>query len=157
MRAPGWDVSRPSHAVRQLRLRRYQGNVNAALDLVAPLTNAKNSSPRAAAEAVLALVDAERVAAAESTLSALGDAAGDLAPWLGAVVEAARGRAPGAAKAIAELALPTKADPVLVQVVALRALAGAKDRRAKGYQAELTRRLAAHPDVRQVADARNKR
>ncbi len=157
MRAPGWDVSRPTHAVRQLRLRRYQGNANAALDLVATSTSAKSSSARSAAEAVLALIDAERVAAAESTFAALGDAAGDLTPWLGAVVEAARGRAPAAAKSLAELPLPTKADPVLVQVVALRALVGAKDRRAKGYLAELSRRLAAHPDVRQVADSRNKR
>ncbi len=145
--ASGWDGKLASHAPRMMRLRRYRGELDGALELAAPLLEAKQPTPRAVAEAVLAFVDGGRLAAAQSTLIDSGDAAGPLAPWLAALVEAGRGRQPSAAKELGRLDLPGKAEPLLTQVIALRALAAAKDRRAKAYHATLARRFPAQPDV----------
>jgi hypothetical protein len=59
----------------------------------------------------------------------------------------ARGRAPSAAKRVAALEPPGKAAPLIEQVVALRALAMTRDRRAKAYYGQLERRFHGQPDV----------
>jgi len=56
-----------------------------------------------------------------------------------------------AAKELAHLPLPSKSEPLLVQTVALRSLAAAKDRRAKAYQSQLARRFPNHPEVKLAA------
>ncbi|HEU4579051.1 MAG TPA: hypothetical protein VFS67_12395, partial [Polyangiaceae bacterium] len=145
------SADQPSYAARTVRLKRYQGQAEAALEHVRPLLDSKLVSPRAASEAVLAYLDAGRAAAAASTLSRVGDSAGALAPWLGALVDAARGQAKPAAKALAQQPLPSKAEPLLVQTVALRALVAGKDRRARAYQGELARRFPHHPEIQLAA------
>lgn len=137
-----------SYVTRAARLRRYQGQSEAGLERVRLLLEQKSTTPRAAAESVLSLVDAGRAAAAASTLERLGDDAGALGPWLQALVEAAQGRAKVAAKALSGRALPGKSEPVLVQTTALRSLVAAKDRRAKAYGAELGRRFPQHPELK---------
>jgi hypothetical protein len=144
------SADQPSYAARAVRLRRYQGQEEAALERVRPLLDSKVITPRAAAEAVLAFVDAGRAAAAASTASQVGDDAGSLAPWLAALVEAAQGRAKVATKQLAQLALPSKSEPLLVQTVALRSLVAGKDRRAKAYQSELARRFPNHPEIKRA-------
>jgi hypothetical protein len=144
------SADQPSYAARAVRLRRYQGQADAALECAKPLLDAKAVTPRGSAEAVLAFVDAGRAAAAASTLSQVGDHAGALTPWLSALVEAAQGRAKVAAKQLTHLALPGKSEPLLVQTVALRSLVAAKDRRAKMYQSELARRFANHPEIKRA-------
>jgi hypothetical protein len=145
------SAEQPSYAARAVRLRRYQGQTEAALELVKPLLDAKALTPRGSAEAVLAFLDAGRAAAAASALSQIGDSAGALAPWLSALVESAQGRAKVAAKQLAQLPLPNKSEPLLVQTLALRSLAAAKDRRTKAYQSELRRRFPNHPDIKLAA------
>jgi hypothetical protein len=147
IQARGWDGQVAAHGARLMRLRRYQGQLGAALELVAPLLDANETTPRMSAEVILSFVDAGRAAAAASSLGQVGAAAGPLTPWLEALVEAARGRQPSAVQSLKSLDLPSKADPLLVQVVALRALALSNDRRARGYFAQLAKRFPAQPDV----------
>jgi hypothetical protein len=142
------SAEQPSYAARAVRLKRYQGQADAALERVRPLLDSKLVSPRAAGEAVLAFLDAGRAAAAASALSRVGDNAGALAPWLSALVEAARGQTKPAARALAQQPLPSKSEPLLVQTVALRGLVAVKDRRAKAYQNELGRRFPSHPEIK---------
>ncbi len=142
------SADQPSYAARAVRLKRYQGQPDAALERVRPLLDAKLVTPRAAAEAVLAFLDAGRATAAASTLGQVGDSAGALGPWLTALVEAARGQAKPAAKALAQQPLPPKSEPLLVQTVALRSLVAVKDRRAKAFQSELGRRFPNHPEIK---------
>lgn len=151
MEAQRWDAERPSHAVRMLRLRRHQGQLDAALDLVRPLLTASDVTPRAVAESVLALVEGGRPAAATSALEQAGDRAGELTPWLNALVDASSDRRARATKTLAGRALPGSSDPVIVQIVALRALAAVKDKRAPRYLAQLAHRLPHHPDVKLAA------
>jgi len=145
------SADQPSYAARAVRLKRYQGQADAALERVRPLLDSKLVTPRAAAEAVLAFLDAGRATAAASTLGQVSDSAGALAPWLAALVEAARGQAKPAAKALAQQPLPSKSEPLLVQTVALRGLVAVKDRRAKAYQSELGRRFPNHPELKLAA------
>jgi hypothetical protein len=142
-----FDPKVPAHAARLMRLRRYQARGAAALELAPALLDAKAATPRAASELVLTFVGESRVAAATSALDEMKAAAGGLGPWLEAIVEKARGREPNAVKLVAALEPPEKARPLLEQVVALRALASVKDKRAKGYYAQLERRFRAQPDV----------
>ena len=142
------SADEPSYAARAVRLLRYQGQADAALERVKPLLDAKAVTPRGSAEAVLAFLEAGRAAAAASTANQLGDNAGALAPWLSGLVEAAQGRAKVAAKQLAQLPLPSKSEPLLVQTVALRSLVAARDRRARAYQSELSRRFPNHPELK---------
>jgi hypothetical protein len=145
------SADQPSFAARAVRLRRYQGQAEAALERVRPMLDVKTITPRAAAEAVLAFIDAGRAAAAAGSLNQVSDSAGALAPWLAALVESAQGRAKLAVKELAHLPLPAKSEPLLVQTVALRSLSAAKDRRAKTYQSELGRRFPNHPEIKLAA------
>jgi hypothetical protein len=142
-----FDAKVPAHAARLMRLRRYQAQGAAALELAPALLDARGGTPRAVSELVLTFVGEARVAAATSTLGEHKAAAGALGPWLEAIVEKARGREPNAAKLLSALEPPEKSRPLVEQVVALRALAGVKDKRAKPYYAQLERRFRAQPDV----------
>jgi hypothetical protein len=143
----GWDPKLPAYAARLMRLRRYLGQGSAALELAPVLSDEKQATPRALAELVLTLVGEGRSAAATTALANMQAAAGALEPWLQALVETTRGRQPNAAKALAALEPPAKSRPALEQVLALRALAAVKDRRAKAYYTQLERRFRGHPDV----------
>jgi len=146
-REHAFDPKVPAHALRLMRLRRYQAQGAAALELAPALLDARAATPRSVSELVLTFVAEGRGAAATSAFDAQKAAAAALAPWLEALVEKARGRAPNALERIAALELPDKARPLVEQVVALRALAAVKDKRAKAYYAQLERRFRAQPDV----------
>jgi hypothetical protein len=147
VKARAWDAKVPAHAARLMRLRRYQGQGAAALELAQGLVDREHASVRAVAEVVLGFISEGRVAAATSALRELNAAAGNVGPWLEILVEAAAGRQPNAAKMAAEHEPPGKGTPLLEQVVALRALAAAKDRRAKPYYGQLDKRFRGQPDV----------
>jgi tetratricopeptide (TPR) repeat protein len=145
--ARGWDGGIAAYAQRLMRLRRYRGQFEAALDLAPPLLDQRQATPRGVAEVVLAFVDAGRATGAQSALEQAENAAGAFTPWLQALVESARGRQTSALRALKPLLLPGRTEPLLLRAVALRALALAKDRRAKTYYAELARRYPTQPDV----------
>jgi hypothetical protein len=145
--ARGWKGEMASLAARLMRLRRYQGQLESALSLAPVVLDSKQLGPRGVTEVVVTFVEAGRVAAATTTLAGASDAAGELNPWLQALVDSAGGRQTAAAKRLAELKLPTRSEPLLLQVMALRALAATKDRRAKAHLAQLRRRFPNHPDV----------
>jgi hypothetical protein len=147
IRELGWTPDAPQLAARVARLRRYQGQGAAALELAPVLAGSETASPRGVTEAVLAFVDADRPSAAQAALHDSGGAAGSAQPWLELIVEVARGRQANAKKAAAELELPDKGQPALTQWVALRALAALEDRRGRAYHAQLERRFRGQPDV----------
>lgn len=148
----GWDPKVPAHATRLMRLARYQGRGPVALELAKALLDAKVATPRSVSELILAFVSEGRVAAATSALDDQKAAAAELAPWLDAIVEEARGRRPSAAKRVADLELPDKSQPLIEQTLALRALTAVKDRRGKAYLAALERRFRGHPELALAAD-----
>lgn len=145
--ARGWTGEMAPLAARLMRLRRYQGQLESALSLAPVVLASKPPGPRGIAELVVTFLDAGRVAAATTTLADAGDAAFELAPWLQALVDSAGGRHTAAAKHVAELELPARAEPLILQVTALRALVATKDRRAKPHLAQLQKRFPSHPDV----------
>jgi hypothetical protein len=147
VKARAWNSQTPAYAARLMRLRRYQGQGAAALELAPSLSEPRTATPRAVTELVLGLVAEGRAAAAATALEDMNAAAGDLAPWLQAIVEAENGRQPSAAKIVAPLALPDKSRPLLAQLVALRALAAAKDRRGRAYYGKLEARFKGQPDL----------
>jgi hypothetical protein len=148
--ARAWDSQTAAYATRLVRLKRYQGQSAAAMELAA-LVDDQQAAPRAVAEVVLACIDGGRAGAAASHLARASHGAGVFAPWLEALVESAQGRQTSAARSLQATALPGKSQPLLIQIVALRALALARDRRARGYHALLERRFPGHPDVQAAA------
>jgi tetratricopeptide (TPR) repeat protein len=147
VKARAWDLEVPAYATRLMRLRRYQGQGASALELAPALSDPKHATPRSVTEVVLTFIGEGRSTAAETTLTSMSAAAGPLAPWLEVIVDAANGRQLNAAKRIASLALPEKSRPALEQLVALRALAAAKDRRGRAYYAKLEPRFKGQPDL----------
>jgi tetratricopeptide (TPR) repeat protein len=142
-----WAADGPQLAARVARLRRYQGQGAAALELAPVLIGREGASPRGITEAVLAFVDGDRPSAAQAALDDSDGAAGGAQPWLELIVEVARGRQANARKAAAALELPDKSRPALIQLVALRALAALEDKRGRAYHAQLERRFRGQPDV----------
>jgi hypothetical protein len=142
-----WDTTLPAPALRLTRLARYEGDSARALQSAPPLLEAAASNPRYLSEAVLVLVDAGRPDDALPLLQKSAAGTGALAPWLNALVDAARGNTKEAASRIAKLAPPGSDAPLQEQVLALRAMAKAGDRRAKPLYASLTSRFPKHPDV----------
>jgi tetratricopeptide (TPR) repeat protein len=149
----GWTPDAPPLGARIARLRRYRGQLPAALELAPILVGRDAASPRSVTEAVLALVDADRPSAALAALQDNDGAAGSAQPWLELIVEVARGRQGNARKAAAALELPDKTRPALTQLVALRALGALDDRRGRAYHAQLDRRFHGNPDVLAAARA----
>lgn len=143
----GWQPDSPEVAARLARLRRYQGQTAAALELAPVLSAGDRAGPRGITEAVLAFVAADRPSAAQAALHDSDGAAGSAQPWLELIVEVARGRQANAKKTAAALELPDKNRPALTQLVALRALAALNDRRGRAYHAQLEPRFRANPDV----------
>jgi hypothetical protein len=148
--AQRWDASQPAAALRLTRLARYKGDSARALQAATPLLEAAASSPRYLSEAVLLLVDAGRPDDALPLLQKSAAGSGALAPWLNALVDAARGDTKEAASRIAKLSPPASDAPLQEQVLALRALAKAGDRRAKPLFTSLSARFGKHPDVQQA-------
>lgn len=145
-----WERTQAPVALRVARLARYRGEQN-ALELAAPVLDAAHHSPRHLVEGVLALVDNGRVDEAEALVSEAAARAGRLAPWLNALVEAARGDTRAASARLAKVSLPTDDAPLLERSLAARALTKAADRRAKSYVASL---LARHPRNPELALAK---
>ncbi len=133
-------------ALRLSRLLRYEGKVAEGLEALGPALAEGGGGDRRAAEAVLALVGARRVASAAQLLDG-GEVSDELSPWLRALVAAAQGGQKSARRALAGLALPSRRQPLIHQVVALHALAAASEPRARGYYKKLARVHAGHPDV----------
>lgn len=148
--AQRWDAAQPAAALRLTRLARYKGDSARALQTAAPLLEAAASNSRYLSEAVLLLVDSGRPDDALPLLQKSAAGTGALAPWLNALVDAARGDTKEAASRIAKLAPPGSDAPLQEQVLALRALAKAGDRRAKPLYAALSARFGKHPDVQQA-------
>jgi hypothetical protein len=146
-----WDPTQPAAALRLTRLARYKGELERALKSAPALLEAAAGNPRYLCESVLVLVDAGRADEAVPLLQKSAAGAGDLAPWLNALVDAGRGNASAAALRIAKVATPGSDAPLDAQVLALRALARSGDRRARPYLASLQARFPRHPDVQITA------
>jgi hypothetical protein len=142
---------RPVYALRVARLRRYQGKLEDAEKM--SLIAAEGSTTVAVVtERVLSLMAQNKPGPARDLIAKYPSLLGPLGGWLRMYVDAKGGRAPEARAKASQLDPPPEEAPLLLRVVAARALAVTKDRRAKGYVATLMKKLKKHPDLAKAAE-----
>ncbi len=145
---PAHTEEQPPRAVRLARLARITGKPEAAVEHAARAVAAGDATPRAVVELVRALVEVGDASTARSSLrdhrAGVGPVLGD---WLDVLVTRAESGGAGATVRAARCPLPPPDAPLLVQALAVRALAEAGDLRAAAATAALARRHPAHPDV----------
>lgn len=140
---------RPVHLLRLARLRRYQGK---AAEAVEASTLALEGSVTASllVERAYDLVAAEDLKGARTLVARYPVVLGTLTGWLAAFIDAHEADASSKAQAAArtaKLELPLDASPLLVRLLALRALIVTGDKRGKPYLGGLARRQAKHPEI----------
>ncbi|HOU93243.1 MAG TPA: hypothetical protein PLU22_19460, partial [Polyangiaceae bacterium] len=145
---PAHAEEQPPRAVRLARLARITGKPEAAVEHADRAVAAGDAAPRAVVELVRALVEVGDASTARSSLrdhrAGVGPVLGD---WLDVLVTRAESGGAGATVRAARCPLPPPDAPLLVQALAVRALAEAGDLRAAAATAALARRHPAHPDV----------
>lgn len=146
------DASRPPHALRVARLRRYQGKPEEAAELAAR-SLATSTTSAALIEAVYARLEQGQPASARELLARYPAILGPMTAWLGALVDHADDRAKDAKLKVAQLDLPPSNAPLPLRVLAARALISVKDRRGTQYLVTLHRELRKHPDILRAAEA----
>ncbi len=145
---PGPAAVRPPRAIRLARLARITGRPAEAVEHATRAAAGGDPTPRVVVELVRALVEAGDAFDARDRLDAHAD---DVGPALGAwldvlVTRAERGASAGTVRA-ARCALPSPDAPLVVQALAVRALAEAGDLRASAATAKLAQHHPDHPDV----------
>lgn len=148
----GEGASRPVYALRLSRLRRYQDKLDDADKLSGIALEQGSTTVSVLTERVWVLMAKNQPGPARDLISKYPSLLGPLAGWLRMYVDAKGGRAPEARAKAAQLDPPPDEAPLLLRVVAARALAVTKDRRAKGYVALLQKKLKKHPEVLKAAD-----
>ena len=102
---------------------------------------------RETVEITLTLLAARRLSTAQTVLSRFEDGVGPLAPMLSSLILAETGAKRAAQKQLAKLTLPRATADLMSQVVALRALVAAGDRRAGSLLKRLQAKHSEHPEV----------
>ncbi len=148
----GDGANRPVYALRLSRLRRYQGKVDDTEKLSAIALEQGSTTVPVLVERVFSLMAKNQPGPARDLIAKYPSLLGPLGGWLRMYVDAKGGRAPEARAKASQLDPPPDEAPLLLRVVAARALAVTKDRRAKGYVALLQKKLKKHPEVLQAAD-----
>jgi hypothetical protein len=143
------EALRPVHLLRLARLHRYQGK---AAEAVAASSRALEGSITAPllVERCYDLVAAGDMTGARTLLAKYPVVLGTLSGWLAAFIDAKeeeKGTQAQAAARAAKLELPLDASPLIVRLLALRALIVTGDKRAKPYLGVFARKHAKHPEV----------
>lgn len=138
--------------LRLARLRRYQGQREAAL-LASERAFAGKPTVALVVERTYELLESEQIAGAKDLVAKYPALLGQVGGWLGALIDAAGEQPAKAGLRLAKLDPPPDAAPTFLRVLAARALAAARDKRARVYVARLARRLPRHPDVILAAEA----
>lgn len=148
----GEGANRPVYALRLSRLRRYQDKPDDAEKLSGLALEQGSTTVPVLVERVLSLMGKNQPGPARDLIAKYPSLLGPLAGWLRMYVDAKGGRAPEARAKASQLDPPADEAPLLLRVVAARALAVTKDRRAKGYVALLQKKLKKHPEVLKAAE-----
>ena len=148
----GEGANRPVYALRMARLRRYQGKADEAEKYANTALEHGSTTVPVIIERVWTLMDKNQPGPARDLIAKYPSLLGPLGGWLRMYVDAKGGRAPEARAKASQLDPPPDEAPLLLRVVAARALAVTKDRRAKGYVALLQKKLKKHPEVLKAAE-----
>jgi tetratricopeptide (TPR) repeat protein len=139
------DVVRPVFSLRLARLYRYQGKKEKALQeseraLITP-------SATAVVERVLSLLESEDAKTARSVVARYPVLLGTAKDWLNILIDVSDGQEKRAKAAAAALDPPPEATPLLIRLLAARALVLAGDKRGKAIYVGLRRSAKKHPEV----------
>ena len=143
------EALRPVHLLRLARLRRYQGKPAEAVTASARALEGNVTAPLLV-ERTYDLVAADDPTAARTLIAKYPAVLGPLSGWLAAFVDAHAKDKNEQAQAVARVAkldLPPDASPLVIRLLALRALIVTGDKRGKPYLGALARRWAKHPEV----------
>jgi hypothetical protein len=140
------DTAAPAYRARVARLRRYEKKIDEALLASAA---ALDAAPTATLliERSYELIEKDEIKAAKELIAKHPTLLGPMSGWLGVMTDVASNQANLAAVRLTKLELPPDDSPVVLRVLAARALAAAKDKRGKKYALQLLRTLRKHPDV----------
>jgi hypothetical protein len=146
------DTAAPSYRSRVARLRRYQNKLDEAL---AASAAAMDATPTAALviERSFELIAKNELKAAKDLVAKHPTLLGPMSGWLGVMLDVASNQATLAAVRLSKLDLPPDGSPVILRVLAARALAAAHDKRAKPYVSLQARQLRKHPDIALAVEA----
>jgi len=148
----GEGANRPVYALRLSRLKRYQDKLDEADKLSGLALEQGSTTVSVLVERIWVLVAKNQAGPARDLITKYPSLLGPLAGWLRMYVDAKTGKAVEARMKASQLDPPPDEAPLLLRVVAARALAVTKDRRAKGYVAALQKKLKKHPEVLKAAD-----
>ncbi len=140
------NVSAAAHLARRARVLRYQGKIDEAL-AASEAALSGTPTPALLIERTYELIEAGKADAGRALVAKYPASLGPMAGFLGVLLDLTDKQPKQAAVRLATLELPPDEAPVVLRVLAARALAAAKDKRAKAYVAGLAKRLRAHPDV----------
>lgn len=148
----GEGANRPVYALRMSKLRRYQDKIDDANTFSAIAAERGSTTVSVLVERVWVLMAKNQPAPARDLIAKYPSLLGPLGGWLKMYVDAKGGRAPEARSKASQLDPPPEEAPLLLKVVAARALAVTKDRRAKGYVALLQKKHKKHPELLKAAE-----
>jgi hypothetical protein len=140
------DSAAPAYRARVARLRRYENKLDEALAASAAAMDATPTAPLVI-ERTYELIEKDELKAAKELVAKHPTLLGPMAGWLGVLLDVASNQANLAAVRLTKLDLPPEGSPVILRVLAARALAAARDKRAKPYVVQQARKLKKHPDV----------
>jgi hypothetical protein len=104
-------------------------------------------------EYVYASLDAEQPKAARDAVAKFPTLLGPMSVWLNVLIDMASGREADAQVKASKEELPPEQAPLSLRIMVGRALALAKDKRARGYLVSIFRRVPKHPDVKLALEA----
>jgi tetratricopeptide (TPR) repeat protein len=140
------ENSRPVHALRLARLRRYQGKTEEALAASSRALEA-NMTPPLLIERTYELLDADKVAEARTFVAKHPSVLGPMTAWLQALIEVSAKQETQAKARVAKLELPPEAAPLRLRLLAARALDLTGDKRASPYIKELRTAAPRNPEL----------
>jgi hypothetical protein len=146
------DNAAPSYRSRLARLRRYEGKLDESL---AASLSAMDATPTASLviERSYELLAKEQIKPARELVAKHPTLLGPMSGWLGVLVDVAANQGALAAVRLTKLEPPPPESPVVLRVLAARALAAAHDKRAKPYVLAEARKLKKHPDIALAIEA----
>jgi hypothetical protein len=152
----GWQAEtlEPAHRLRMARLFRYQGQVSQALLATeAALAQGLPTTPMLI-ERAYALLQAGQADKVVNLLEQHAERLAPILPWL----EALALESPGSAKPIRarlqKTPLPNAQAPLMVRLLAARAMAAASDARARSFAQSLIRDAPSHPELALAGSSR---
>ncbi len=149
----GDGASRPVYALRVARLLRYQNKPQEAAKAGNIAFEKGTTTVNVVIEHVYDLVKNDDAKTARDVIAKYPALLGPLGNWLRMFVDGSSGHVAEAKIKAGQMELPPEGSPLVLRVLAGRALAVAKDKRAKAYVQALAKRYPKHGDVLEALQA----